>query len=73
MPKLVWRDGSREVWDMGDGTFQVITPLGTFICPSLDSAHYQLQAGQVFLVKGGKANGFTVHRRQGQDSGHDKA
>jgi hypothetical protein len=57
MPKLVWRDGAREIWELESGVFQVITPLGIFICSSLDTAHYQLDGNLIIITKNGNKTG----------------
>lgn len=62
MDKLVYRDGSREVWEhtneAGKSVFVVITPLGSFLCDSESEAQYRLsQVGLLEMlrkeVKGG--------------------
>ena len=57
-PKLAFRDGAVEVWDVGGG-FQVITPLGTFFAPSVDYARYVVADGILLrkLIKGDRRNG----------------
>jgi hypothetical protein len=52
-PQRVYIDGSREIWELPDGSFAVITPVGSFLCHgNLDEARYLIDK-QGLLTKGG--------------------
>ena len=46
MDKLIYRDGSREIWEhtdeKGHSVFELITPIGSFLCSSEQEAKYRL-------------------------------
>ena len=68
MDKLIYRDGSREVWEHTDETgkivFEVITPQGCFFCGSESEAHYKLnRAGFLEMLRKEVTNGVS-HQAQ---------
>ena len=53
LPKLIWREGTREIWETEQG-FTVITPFGCFECPDRTDAEYVLNQDLV-----------TIRRKEG--------